>query len=92
MINTMSDLRNLREDCCFLAEQAAALEIMELAKQRSGVAAWKPAIAIPAAKKRQRRIERLMNRLGIPWDMSVEYGNGRTEYYRLKQGEVKPVD
>jgi len=33
-----------------------------------------------------------MNRLGIPWDMSVEYGNGRTEYYRLKPGEAKPVD
>jgi len=54
--------------------------------------AWKPAVVVQAAKKRQRRIERLMNRLGIPWDMSVEYGNGRTEYYRLKPGEAKPVD
>jgi hypothetical protein len=52
---------------------------------------WKPAIIVPESRKRDRRVERILTRLGLACECSVQFGAGDTVMF-VRQGEVKPVD
>ena len=52
---------------------------------------WKPAIVVPEVRKKTRRVERLLTRLGLACECSVQFSAGDA-YTLVRQGEVKPVD